>query len=133
MKLLKFIQALFLAFICLSSFATNRQNGKSDDISVSVVDLKNIGKGGPLRAPSDNDVVIELIYRTELSSFFISWSGLSGMVGVLIENVSTGEDISTRLDASNSNACRSHIRFFRIYTITFTTSDGHQYVGNLTL
>jgi|GEM_PF-1951149 len=133
MKLLKFIQALFLAFICLSSFATNRQNGKSDDISVSVVDLKNIGKGGPLRAPSDNDVVIELIYRTELSSFFISWSGLSGMVGVLIENVSTGEDISTRLDASIPMHVVPISGSSGYYTITFTTSDGHQYVGNLTL
>ena len=126
------IQFLLIAILSLGLFAMTSApccyaDGEDDPLTIFVGE-PGVGDTPIIRSPAL--IPISAYYYSSLSTILVNCSIDLGSMTVEIENVTTGIISQTSIDATQGVHPIAISGDAGIYEITFTLSDGHEYIGS---
>jgi hypothetical protein len=117
---------LFLTLLCFTPLI-KAQTGNGDPTEIILGEGGSHDEGRNHRSPSV--IPIEASYFAFSSSLLLTFNNDLGSVIILVENQTSGWYFQTQINAISGSQLLPISGDVGLYEITFTLSDGHEYIG----
>ena len=123
---MKIVLLFAVALILAAPFSIAQNSGGDDHIEI-VIGEGGVSGGPEIRIPVW--IPIEASYSPSLSCLELSFSDNLGAVTVRIENLTTGANFQTVINAVQGSHYLPITGDAGVYELSFTLLDGHIYIG----